>query len=73
VRLRGKYYEWKYNIGVEDAASVTDSYEEINELAIRQYKLSLEMFVDLAHNIQAVPIIVTQARLADEKNTPGRN
>jgi hypothetical protein len=28
------------------------------------------MFIDLANNINAVPILVTQARLVDKNNTP---
>ena len=28
------------------------------------------MFVDLANNIHATPILVTQARLVDKNNTP---
>lgn len=69
VRLRGRYYDWKYNVGVEGASKVSQSYEEMNELGLGQYRLSLEMFVDLARNIHATPILVTQARLVDKNNT----
>ncbi|MGE5797794.1 MAG: SGNH/GDSL hydrolase family protein [Ignavibacteria bacterium] len=69
VRLRGKYYDWKYNIGIEGAA-VPTSDEEMTELSLKQYRLNLEMFVDLSRNINAVPVLITQARLVDKNNTP---
>jgi lysophospholipase L1-like esterase len=69
VRLRGRYYDWKYNIGLEGASKRIESDQEINELGLRQYKLSLEMLVDLARNIHSTPILVTQPRLVSKNNT----
>jgi len=33
-----------------------------------QYRINIEMFVELAHSIGAVPVLMTQARLADRGN-----
>jgi hypothetical protein len=43
---------------------------ELNPVGFRQYQLAMEMFVDLAVNIGAKPILVTQARLVHASNTP---
>lgn len=69
VRLRARYYDWQYDIGVEGASKSYNYDGEINELGVKQYRLNLEMFVDLARNIHATPILVTQARLVDKNNT----
>jgi lysophospholipase L1-like esterase len=69
VRLRGRYYNWKYHIGNEGAIQSGEYIKEVNELGLKQYRLNVEMFVDLARNIHAVPILVTQARLVAHKNT----
>jgi len=42
---------------------------ELNQAALRQYGLNLEMFVDCARNIGAIPILMTQARLVTRANT----
>ena len=59
----------KYNIGKEGVIHGGDNIRKVTELGLRQYKLNLEMFIDLAKNIHALPILVTQARLVSEKNT----
>ncbi len=43
--------------------------KEITAAALSQYQLALEMFVDLARNIVAVPILMTQAKLVSKNNT----
>lgn len=43
--------------------------EEITEEALRQYQLDVELFVDLAKNIKAVPILMIPARLVSPNNT----
>ena len=70
VRLRDRYYDWKYDIGLEGASKGIENNAEITDQSLRQYKINLEMFVDLANNIHATPILVTQARLVDKNNTP---
>ncbi len=70
VRLRDRYYNWKYDIGLEGTAKNIEPTAEITELGLKQFKLNLEMFADLANNIHATPILVTQARLVHKNNTP---
>jgi len=69
VRLRARYYSWKYRVGSEGAIQSSEYTNEVKELGLRQYKLNVEMFVDLAMNINAVPILVTQPRLVARDNT----
>ena len=65
VRLRYRYFLWKYPFGLEGKKVASGTTSEIAQTALRQYQLNLEMFVDLARNIGAVPILMTEARLAD--------
>jgi hypothetical protein len=69
VRLRDRYYEWKLRIGVEGQKPSGEYSSEINELGLKQYRINVEMFVDLARNIDAVPILMTQGRLVARNNT----
>lgn len=69
VRLRGRYYDWKYGIGLEGASKRINYNAEVTDQSLKQYKINLEMFVDLANNINATPVLVTQARLVDKNNT----
>ena len=43
---------------------------KINPKMLRQYRLSLQTFADAARNIGAVPVLMTEARLVSEKNSP---
>lgn len=45
-------------------------YFEIRRTARSSLRIAMEMFVDLAVNIGAKPILVTQARLVHSSNTP---
>jgi len=69
VRLRERYYVWKLGIGEEGVKPSGASDDSLSEAALRQYKLNLETFVDVARNIGAVPILMIEARLADPGNT----
>lgn len=69
VRLRALYFSWKYNVGDEGFAEHDKDNGEILDSNLNQYRLTIEMFVDLAKNIQAVPILTTQARLITNNNT----
>ncbi len=70
VRLiRKRYFKWKYHIGIEGVIQSGEHTKEVNELGLRQYRLNVEMFVDIARNINAIPILVTQARLVARNNT----
>ncbi len=64
--LRRIYYKTKMKIGNEGlrkAGDTQNSIDTLNPNGFRQYQLAMEMFVDLARNIGAEPILLTQARL----------
>lgn len=70
--LRRIYYKKMLKIGKEGLLKVEDKQlgiSELNPLGFRQYKLALEVFVDLARSVGAKPILMTQARLVDSANT----
>ena len=69
VRLRHRYYVWKLDLGGEGKKIKEKYSSEINDLALKQYKLNVLMFVELARSINAVPILITQARLVTQHNT----
>jgi hypothetical protein len=69
VRLRARYYTWKLQIGSEGARQGGDWGSEISETALRQYRLNMETFADIARNIGAVPILMLEARLVERDNT----
>ena len=75
--LRRIYYKKKLKFGNEEmraAADTRNSIETLSPGGFRQYQLAMEVFVDLARNIGAEPILLTQARLVHESNnlTPER-
>lgn len=41
----------------------------ISELGLKQYRLNMETFVDIARNIGAEPILMIEARLVTPDNT----
>src|SRR6185503_11554593 len=63
VRLRERYYTWKLRIGDEGMKPAGVYGTSIDETALRQYKLNVQTFVDIAKNIGAVPILMIEARL----------
>jgi lysophospholipase L1-like esterase len=69
VRLRARYYSWKYRVGDEGVIKKGENTSVVSDLGLRQYRLNVEMFVDLARNINAIPVLVTQARLVVSDNS----
>lgn len=69
VQLRGRYYDWKLRVGPEGAVPEGGFENRIEEAALRQYRLNVELFVDAVRNVGAVPVLVTQARLVAPGNT----
>ena len=70
VRLRMKYYSWRLRAGEqgqipENAATGAD----VSAAAVQQYRLNAQTFADVAKNAGAVPVLMTQPRLASVKNT----
>ena len=73
--LRRIYYKRKLKFDREGARKAQDlqhSISALNPSAFRQYQLALEVFVDLARDIGAQPILMTQARLPAASNTPAQ-
>jgi hypothetical protein len=70
VRLRQKYYAWRLKAGEEGKKQEGERASEFGEIGPTQYRVDTEMFIDLARNIGAVPILVTEARLVRRDNTP---
>jgi hypothetical protein len=66
VRLRQKYYDWKVKADLEGEVVQRDGTFDfdLQEEALRQYKLNVQLFVDCAKDVGAVPVLMTEARLA---------
>ena len=68
VRLRERYYTWNFRIGSEGVLPEGRYASTLSETALRQYRLNIQTFVDVARNAGAVPVLVTEARLVSKKN-----
>ena len=70
--VRRIYYKRQFKIdreGVRKSGNTQLPISALNPQAFRQYRLALEVFVDLARNLGAEPILLTQARLVHPTNT----
>lgn len=69
VKLRNQYYSWKYSVG-EEGIIPEGSYQDSYSLyAVKQYKLNVELIVDTCRDINAIPILVTEATLVSPDNS----
>jgi hypothetical protein len=75
VRARQRYYDWKFNADLEGAEVVRDQKFDfdLDEEALRQYKLNVQLFVDCANDIGAVPVLMNEARLATRPDAHNTN
>ena len=69
IRLRNQYFDWRYGVGAEGARPGGPGGAGIQDDALKQYRLNVELFVDCARDIGAVPVLVTEARLVAPGNT----
>ncbi len=71
VRLRSRYFTWRLDVGPEGRRGpvATDDGDSAPVGGATQYELAVRMFVALAREIGAVPVLVTQARLVAPGNT----
>lgn len=69
LRLRSRYYDWRLGLGPLGATTAGARSSEITETALRQYYLNQVMFVGLAREVGAVPVLMTEARLTAPGNT----
>ena len=67
--LRRLYVDRKLRVGPEGRIPAGQRSSQINASALKQYRVNVEMFVDLARNIGAVPVLIIQARLVVPDNT----
>ncbi len=72
VRLRGRYYNWKLRVNAEGRVPEGDYVSDFNPAALKQYRINQQMFIDMAREIGAVPVLMTEARLAAPDNTEGQ-
>lgn len=64
LALRSRYYGYKIN--QQGSRYPRKHSAQISAAALKQYKLNVQMFVDLARNIKATPVLMTQARLLNK-------
>jgi len=67
--LRDYYYISHLRIGKEGIKPEKRVVRRLSENALRQFDLNVRMFADLAANIGAEPVLMTQARLVSPDNT----
>lgn len=58
-----------FKIGSEGVVEDEEVTDRFSALAVDQYRVNLELFVDLSRNLGATPILMTQATLVDAENT----
>ncbi len=69
IKLRNLYFLRKQRLGLEGALPFDDVVDTYSSLAIRQYRLNLELFVDASRNLGAMPVLMTQASLVSSART----
>lgn len=68
VKLRNHYYQRKLRPGPEGQIPEGGSERTYGRLAVDQYRLNIEMIVDVARNIGADAVLLTQATLVAPDN-----
>ena len=71
VRLRTRYYSWRLHAGEQGQipAAAPPAGEVLSETTLAQYRLNLQTFADVAKNVGAVPVLMTQPRLVSLANS----
>jgi lysophospholipase L1-like esterase len=73
VRLRTNYYSRKLRAGDEGqtlSSGHAPPLDYISPLAVKQYRLNLQTFADIAKNTGSVPVMITQPRIVASNNPP---
>lgn len=68
VKIRSRYFVWKHQVGSEGKFK-EERKDIVSSLGLAQFRLNMEMFVDVSRNIHAIPILLTQATLASPTST----
>ena len=69
IKLRNLYFLRRQRLGIEGGLPFDDLVDTYDPLAVRQYRLNLELFVDASRNLGARPILLTQASLVSSAAT----
>lgn len=69
VKMRNKYFHWKYPLGPEGVLTKKEPKNGIGPQGFTQFRHNMELLVDGSKNIHAVPILLTQATLVAPNNT----
>ena len=69
VRLRYRFLMWRYRVGPEGQIPWGKRTTKMNEWGLKQFRLTVETFVDLVRNAGATPVLMTEARLCAPNNT----
>ena len=69
IKLRNRYLALSIGADKEGVVEKGNSFSKYSPLAIAQYKLNVELFVDASRNIGAIPILLTQATPAVSNNS----
>ena len=69
VKVRNQYYGWKFKVGEEGVIPEGAYQDAYSPDAVKQYRLTVELIVDLCKNIKAVPILLTEATIVSATNS----
>ncbi len=61
VRVRYRYLMNKWKVGLEGARSREINRPALTDGGLRQFRLNVETFIDVARNAGAVPVLITEA------------
>jgi lysophospholipase L1-like esterase len=71
MKFRNQYYGWKFYVGEEGVIPTASQYQDTYSYdAVKQYKLNVELIVDTCRNVGATPILLTEATLVSQSNSP---
>ena len=68
IKIRNRYFVWKHQVGSEGKFK-EERKDNVGSLGLAQFRLNMEMFIDVSRNIHAIPILLTQATLVSPTNT----
>jgi lysophospholipase L1-like esterase len=69
TQIRYYYYSQKLEEGDEEEIPEEMYASDISEIALKQYQLHIQLFVDAARNLGIVPVLMTQPLLVARNNT----
>lgn len=70
VKLRTRYFLRKINLGAEGVIPGGSTVDSYGPLAVVQYRLDVQLFVDAARNLGITPVLLTEATLVTPSSTP---